>query len=1591
MEAKLVSLVEHYMSMHLHDNALFIAECLLAEAPSETNRHLLASVLIQAGRWKAAQAALRDTTTAPNRYLFARCCLEAGEFQEAEDALLTSGGVPPGTALESVIQGFQRAPFKLPNGAAGAHLLAVASLRLGRQEAASKYFMLALYLDPFLFSAFEQLCRMGYFPDPAQSFVQLRLGAHGQQSDRAMHVAEEKKLAAAAAAAAAASATAEAGGGGAHTRTAGVKRAAAVVAGVAASFESGAAAAVAIAAAAGDNAADAAAAAADDRSRRLVVPSPMLLSPITPAARLHMIMTSPAYDGSGSSEQLQMGQTGSSVSSNWTESSGIAGATPAAVQRNGGSGGAPLFGAPASAIALSLPPGGVSFSIGGGPPLFSGGGGGGGKLSSIAEEGAEGRGRRSGGSAQRGKAESSVSASAMGSSPDDAVVDAAQFRTDEEAEGWEEEEEGGGTGEEVQHAAIDAATSTPSNFSSAAAAPAHMRPPQGGAPTTVTRSAVAQQRRPTRARPPATAEKPLQLPRSRGARTGARGASSGAVGHDEMDEEGTPAASHSSSATSISSAVAFDWESGGRTGGHRGGGAVPLSGGGGGPLPVVQTLMQTFEEEEHTAAAAASNATASSPSLAQVHPAFASAVPSHRMGGAHRLMAMMSGGAAQHDSSSPSGAADATVTPSGTSSSSSSSLAFSSLSPIPAPFQNDSVTLMSRVLGGSLSMHADTAAAEHVAAQSLLRGPHGQQQRGSVPPFIRRATAFITPGEAAAQAASRLASAGVQVAGGPTFSTSHDFGYGGGGYSSDAAAASAAALRDLRERGLLRAAPASASARSPFLVDRSGGGGGGARRVLPFRWSGASGDSALAGGGRGSAPPSSAAAAHFMHSGGSGLQHHSHSSADDTGVTPTINFNFGEGNASSAGRRNDQDDGERGEDAPEEEQEAEEAMEEEGGDDVAAAAAAADESHASNAAAARGGGGGAHDAPRRGAPRVAAAPSRAAAAAVAAVVTSSAAAPPSSSSASSVRAYGMPGPHEQQPPRRYRGTGSPAGGSGSGVGRGTARAHLFGTPAPASAAAAVGGAVSAIAPIAQQQGGARGGGGGDAADAATASAPFSLNAAAAGSATALFAANAHRNTTAARATTAAAAPSASAGTGECASDSYPNVHNVGTPFAQSLFHKYLFTHTPHPFICVFYTRPPHCPHPTPTPTPLTHPRPAAAPFATPGVSNFPTSDRPWLVSAAAKGPFLRAVGEPLLAAATVAHESASPPLPALLSRGTVSVLSLLQQMGYIVRHLWKFESELALQCLDTSLPAHHARASFGLLCTGKARLDRGEYEAARDVFETLRRGSPHRVEGQELHSTALWHLKAVTELTVLAADIATAHPGTWQSLCVLGNAHSLKGDHKAAAAMFKRATEVDPWGAVYAYLLGGQEAIEMGKYEEAGEMLRVGLRKGEPRHYSGWHALGVVYLRTGRNDHALYHFKRATELHRYSPLLHVSYAMALAGQGKFAEALTSLTRALSLDPGHLQALYQRALVYSATGSHAEARADLLAVVARAPHEPAVLVQLGKQCKWVGRLDESVLYWNQALLLLRTDKDANVVKSLLSSVGSPAEAEDVLQI
>lgn len=155
MGSSLCAWAQWSLQSHLYENAIFLAERVLAESSSEASKLLLATCYFQSGAPNRAEMVLLGCKAPQNRYLLALCAMRLGKLNDAQEALL-------GTSSHEMDE-----KANIPNGAAGLYLMGMICLKSQQRDRAIKFFSRCLAINPFLWSAYEALCQLGApLPEP---------------------------------------------------------------------------------------------------------------------------------------------------------------------------------------------------------------------------------------------------------------------------------------------------------------------------------------------------------------------------------------------------------------------------------------------------------------------------------------------------------------------------------------------------------------------------------------------------------------------------------------------------------------------------------------------------------------------------------------------------------------------------------------------------------------------------------------------------------------------------------------------------------------------------------------------------------------------------------------------------------------------------------------------------------------------------------------------------------------------------------------------------------------------------------------------------------------------------------------------------------------------------------------------------------------------------------------------------------------------------------------------------------------------------------------------------------------------------------
>ncbi|KAK2853267.1 hypothetical protein FQN49_005244 [Arthroderma sp. PD_2] len=327
-------------------------------------------------------------------------------------------------------------------------------------------------------------------------------------------------------------------------------------------------------------------------------------------------------------------------------------------------------------------------------------------------------------------------------------------------------------------------------------------------------------------------------------------------------------------------------------------------------------------------------------------------------------------------------------------------------------------------------------------------------------------------------------------------------------------------------------------------------------------------------------------------------------------------------------------------------------------------------------------------------------------------------------------------------------------------------------------------------------------------------------------------------------------------------------------------------------------------------------------------------------------------------------------------------LDLFSRLASGYSALSNYRCQDALQIFN-SLPQNQRETPWVLSQIGRAYYEQALYSDAEKYFIRVRTIAPSRMEGMEVYSTVLWHLKNEVELAYLAHELMETDRLAPESWCAIGNSFSLQGDHDQALKCFKRAAQLDPRFA-YGYTLQGHEYMSNEEYDKALDAYRHAIN-ADPRHYSAWYGLGKVYERMGKLKFAEQHLRTASNINPANVVLICSIGLVLERQSNLKAALLQYSRASSLSPQSVLARLRKARTLLKLNEVNLAHVELKVLKDVAPDEPNVHYLLGKLYKMMHDKGNAIKHFTTALNL--DPKAAQFIKEAMESLESPDDVDD----
>ncbi|KAI4352297.1 hypothetical protein L6164_006563 [Bauhinia variegata] len=355
---------------------------------------------------------------------------------------------------------------------------------------------------------------------------------------------------------------------------------------------------------------------------------------------------------------------------------------------------------------------------------------------------------------------------------------------------------------------------------------------------------------------------------------------------------------------------------------------------------------------------------------------------------------------------------------------------------------------------------------------------------------------------------------------------------------------------------------------------------------------------------------------------------------------------------------------------------------------------------------------------------------------------------------------------------------------------------------------------------------------------------------------------------------------------------------------------------------------------------------------------------------------------PSVEAKSCEQEAATVPVGGLVMSGskvitgTSEILSLLRVLaeGYRLACLYKCQDALDIYL---KLPHKHYNTGWVLSQVGKAHFELVDYLEADQAFSLARQITPYSLEGMDVYSTVLYHLKEDMKLSYLAQELVSTDRLAPQSWCAMGNCYSLLKDHETALKNFQRAVQLNSRFA-YAHTLCGHEYVALEDFENGTKCYQNAL-KVDARHYNAWYGLGIVYLRQEKFEFAEHHFRMAFQINPCSSVILSYLGTALHALKRNEEALVMMEKAILADKKNPLPMYHKANILMSLERFDKALEVLEELKEYAPRESSVYALMGKIYKRRNMHGKAMLHFGIALDLKPSATDAAAIKAIIEKL------------
>lgn len=315
-------------------------------------------------------------------------------------------------------------------------------------------------------------------------------------------------------------------------------------------------------------------------------------------------------------------------------------------------------------------------------------------------------------------------------------------------------------------------------------------------------------------------------------------------------------------------------------------------------------------------------------------------------------------------------------------------------------------------------------------------------------------------------------------------------------------------------------------------------------------------------------------------------------------------------------------------------------------------------------------------------------------------------------------------------------------------------------------------------------------------------------------------------------------------------------------------------------------------------------------------------------------------------------------------------------MVYAANALWP-EAQRAFQnaaALDPNEP-------LASLYVAVSAQELGQFDDAHRLLRQLTARFPSFAPGLYRLGDAMLRAGNVEVAEPAFERLTELAPKEWRGFAGLGEVRLRKGDYQSAASLLQKAVALQP-DAKKAHHLLGLTYRSLGRLDDAQLELSLGLNGADYPMPDAW------------SETASQHMKLIQE--------QIEMANQNLNRGQSANAIKTLTEALTFQPTNLTLANNLAIAYNRSGQPDKARSILLQVLQTDQQNLPALIALSFSCAALNRFDEALAYAEKAItlapgtanphlakanVLLAMERDNDALQSLQSALRSdPGNAE-----